>query len=478
MSSKCLSPPISPTNIIDVCVEGVPALALVDTGAAVSVIRADLCRSIRKVMTPLSGLSLRTADSQPIEALAACTARVSIQGVLYTIEFIVLPTCSHDIILGWDFLSRHEALIDCARAEVEFSALPDEPTEENFVSSTAKLVAAADTNIPPKSAVIVPLRCTSFADATALFTPSEIFLRRRCIPLPFAVLAICSGETTMTVTNPLSSPCSLRRGECLGRVEIVDSHLVIEVPDDAPDPQINALTPSETTQLAPDLFHASIDDSLDPTQKAQLLRLLYRFRSSFDCEQHSLGRTSMVTHSIDTGSHAPLRQRPYRVSPSERHVIDQQVNDMLQRGIIRPSNSPWASPVVLVTKKDGSIRFCVDYRRLNTITRKDMYPLPRIDDALDCLQGAKFFSSLDLRSGYWQVPVAEADRSKTAFITPDGLFEFNVMPFGLCNAPATFERMMDSILRGLKWKTCLCYLDDIVIFPRTLLRTLNVLTKY
>lgn len=109
---------------------------------------------------------------------------------------------------------------------------------------------------------------------------------------------------------------------------------------------------------------------------------------------------------------------------------------------------------------------CVDYRRLNKITSKDVYPLPRIDDALDCLQGAEFFSSLDLRSGYWQVPMADADRPKTAFVTPDGLYEFNVMPFGLCNAPATFERMMDNILRGLKWKTCLCYLDDVVVFSR------------
>lgn len=119
---------------------------------------------------------------------------------------------------------------------------------------------------------------------------------------------------------------------------------------------------------------------------------------------------------------------------------------------------------MLVKKKDGSIRFCVDYRRLNKITRKDVYPLPRIDDALDSLQGAELFSSLDLRSGYWQVPMKEADRPKTAFVTPDGLYEFTVMPFGLCNAPATFERMMDTILRGLKWKTCLCYLDDIVVF--------------
>lgn len=140
---------------------------------------------------------------------------------------------------------------------------------------------------------------------------------------------------------------------------------------------------------------------------------------------------------------------------------------MLKRNIVRPSASSWSSPVVLVQKKDGSVRFCVDYRALNKITRKDVYPMPRIDDALDTLQGAEYFSSLDLRSGYWQIPMNEADKEKTAFTTPDGLYEFNVMPFGLCNAPATFERMIGDVLRGLKWKTCLCYLDDIVIFSST-----------
>ena len=108
-----------------------------------------------------------------------------------------------------------------------------------------------------------------------------------------------------------------------------------------------------------------------------------------------------------------------------------------------------------------------DYRRLNSVTKKDVYPLPRIDDVIDCLHSASYFSSVDLRSGYWQIPMHSVDKEKTAFVTPDGLFEFNVMPFGLCNAPATFERFMDTVLRGLKWEICLCYLDDIVIFGRT-----------
>ena len=142
---------------------------------------------------------------------------------------------------------------------------------------------------------------------------------------------------------------------------------------------------------------------------------------------------------------------------------DKQIEEMLKKDVIQPSSSPWASAIVMVTKKDGSKRFCVDYRKLNDITVKDAYPLPRIDASLDQLAGAKWFSCLDLNSGYWQVEVDADDRAKTAFVSRKGLFEFKVMPFGLCNAPATFERLMEAVLAGLNWKICLIYLDDIIV---------------
>ena len=145
-----------------------------------------------------------------------------------------------------------------------------------------------------------------------------------------------------------------------------------------------------------------------------------------------------------------------------------QVQQMLANNVIRPSNSPWASPVVMVRKKDGSLRFCVDFRQLNAATVKDAHPLPRIDDLLDTLHGARWFSTLDLKSGYWQVPITESDKAKTAFRTSSGqLYEFNQVPFGLCNAPATFSRLMDRVLAGLHWETCLFYLDDIIVFSST-----------
>ena len=134
--------------------------------------------------------------------------------------------------------------------------------------------------------------------------------------------------------------------------------------------------------------------------------------------------------------------------------------------MIQASSSPWASPIVLVRKNDGSTRFCVDFRKVNSLTRKDAYPLPRVDDTLDALEGSQWFTTLDLISGYWQVEVDPADREKTAFCTTEGLFEFRVLPFGLCNDPATFQRLMDTALAG-EWKRNVVYLDNIIIPGRT-----------
>ena len=139
------------------------------------------------------------------------------------------------------------------------------------------------------------------------------------------------------------------------------------------------------------------------------------------------------------------------------------MKDMLQNGVVRPSTSPWASPIVLVKKKDGSTRFCMDYCKLNDVTRKDLYSLPRIE-TLDALTGAKLFSTLDLASGYWQVEMNASDHKKTAFATRHGVFESQVMAFGLCNTSGTFQRLMEFVLSCLQWQTCLIYLDDVIVF--------------
>ena len=142
------------------------------------------------------------------------------------------------------------------------------------------------------------------------------------------------------------------------------------------------------------------------------------------------------------------------------------VNQLLDGGLLKPSNSPWSSPLLLVKKKDGSNRLVINYRRLNSISKKDRYPLPRIDDNLDKLHGAKFFSAMDLLSGYWQVPMLEEDQRKCAIITSDGLYQPTQMPQGLANAPATFQRLMDSTFRDLKPVCVLHYLDDVNVYSK------------
>ena len=143
------------------------------------------------------------------------------------------------------------------------------------------------------------------------------------------------------------------------------------------------------------------------------------------------------------------------------------VDEMLAQGVIQPSVSAWSSPVVLVPKKDGTSRFCVDYRRLNGVSRKDIYPLPRVDDIFDTLGDTKYFSSLDLCSGYWQIELDPESRPKSAFVTHRGLHEFVRLPFGLCNGPSTFQRLMEVVLSGLVWDTCFVYIDDVLVCSRT-----------
>ncbi len=167
---------------------------------------------------------------------------------------------------------------------------------------------------------------------------------------------------------------------------------------------------------------------------------------------------------IDTGKHRPIRLPPRRLPITKEEVECAEVQKMLDRGVIEPCQSSWASPVVLVAKEDGSTRFCVDYRKVNDVTRKDAYPLPWIDDTLDALRGSQYFSTFDVYSGYWQVKMDPKDIDKMAFVTRQGLFRFTVMPFGLGNAPATFERLMELILTGLNWKICLIYLDDVIVY--------------
>ena len=192
-----------------------------------------------------------------------------------------------------------------------------------------------------------------------------------------------------------------------------------------------------------------------------------------------IGKRDLVTHTIELEDERPFKQ-PYRcIPPGMYDEVRQHLKEMLDVGVIRESNSQFSSNVVLVRKKDGSLRFCIDYRMLNSRTRKDaLYMLPRFDDVVDNLSGSRYFSKLDLRWGYWQVPLAEQDKPKTAFLVGNlGFYECNRMGFGLTNAPATFQRLMEKCMGSMHLRECLIFLDDILIFSKTFDEHISRLTS-
>ena len=310
-------------------------------------------------------------------------------------------------------------------------------------TSCALLLQAVD--IPAKTVRLV--RCHNpWPSEDVYFCPEE------GLPTFVAkVPALTSGSKVwVAIHNHRPEPLRLHTGQTVGTLEVVSIA-------DAPPPP----TASLPCRLPP------VPTRLLPTQQQQLKDLFQEFSDIVSQGEDDLGCTPLLKHTIETDG-PPLRQPYRRQNPTVRREEMGQVQQMLSDGVIHPSNSPWASLIVMVKKKDGSLRFCVDFRQLNAATVKDAHPIPRIDDLLDPLHGARWFSTLDLKSRYWQVPIQERDKEKTAFRTSSGqLFEFNQVPFGLCNSSATFSRLMDRVLAGLHWETCLFYLDDINVFAAT-----------
>ncbi|UYV84707.1 K02A2.6-like, partial [Cordylochernes scorpioides] len=359
------------------------------------------------------------------------------------------------------------AVIDCGRAEIRLEEAKD---VLNSPASMGKVVASRSVVIPAESTKLINVMSEELnGQNQVLFEPSKKVLIGKGLTPSCALFRLSHNKGKLWIVNSSTTAQIVPKGMYLGKIQRVEENNLTAISEcsESNKEVKNANHASHADKSDFKFLQNLISDDLSEEQQSQILSILKRYDKIFDKNNEPVKQTSLAKHKIETGNHQPIKHRPYRVSRTERQAIQTEVDKMLDAGIIRHSESPWSSPVILVKKKDGNWRFCVDYRRLNKVTKKDVYPLPRIDDTLDSLKGAKFYSSMDLRSGYWQIEVDEADREKTAFITPDGLYEFLVMPFGLCNAPATFERMMDKILKGLKWTMALCYLDDIVVYSKS-----------
>ena len=291
------------------------------------------------------------------------------------------------------------------------------------------------------------------------------------------------GETTEHVFDPGGANLSKEQKEELTTNGIINNVLsivpptVLKVPsniitDDEKNIRLtNGITKEALTALGPKYEPVTkvfnfVGCVLKPDRIKQLMYLLLEYRNLWDEAEpgSKIVRTDMVEMHIELTTDKPFKEKIRKCTYAEDQIIHGHLQKMHLSDVIRPSRSPYASAVQLVDKKDGKVRFCVDYRRLNKITVKDNYPLPRMQDILDMLGGSKYYSTMDLQTAFWSIPIREEDRYKTAFTTKYGLWEFCSMPFGLTNAPATCQRLAEVVLSGLTWEFCTVYIDDIVVF--------------
>ena len=450
---------------------------LVDSGASVTVVSSKFIESLPEIVeirAPSLGapVQLETAvDHERINVVGVTTLTMTFGEREYQWEAYVAPIREPGL-LGYDFLHHFDCIVD-ARRGLQIGGV-HVPCEVRGLGSPAVRIVLKDvTNVPANSEMILK-GCIEGGTVSSEFGLLEPVVPKDGLEGIMVARTLVDHkredmDIPIRVMNVTNEPVCLRSGVCVGLLHGVETSDLFPLCDSSCEKRFQVRSMKRTcdsiewSEGVRELFRNS-SGLLDDVQQERFRQLLDKYHSVFATSPTDLGITSVIQHEIDTGDARPIRQAPRRPPKAFEHEEEQAIREQLAAGVLRESKSPWASPVVFVRKKDGSARPCVDYRKLNDVTRKDAYPLPRIDDCLDSMSGANLFSTIDLQSGYWQIEVKESDRPKTAVVTRYGLYEYQTMPFGLCNAPSTFQRCMELVLRGMQWKILLVYLDDIIVF--------------
>ncbi len=441
---------------------------MVDTGSNISIVRPDVLQGLGEETVQPVRSCLKTVTGETAPLRGRCTLQLGL-GTQEMAQEMWIADIQDACILGLDFLQPYGCQVnlkDGALILREEEIPLKKPSSSKARAVCCKAVLMEGVTLPPLSETVVPVEveCPHTSSRWGILEPLE----QRTAGYPSdgllvarALVDLHQEHIPLRLMNLSTEPRKIRRGTRMAQCESVCCVLPAPVENCA-----GSVGATKKTEELPhhlrDLYDRSVTH-LGPDEKRRVSQLLHEFPDVFSAGPHDLGCTDIVKHQIHTGDAAPIRQSPRRLPLAKKQEADAILLDMQKQGVIEPSSGPWSSPVVLVKKKDGSSRFCVDYRKLNDVTRKDSYPLPRIDDTLEALAGSTLFSTLDLKSGYWQVQVEEQDREKTAFSLGSGLWQFVAMPFGLCNAPATFERLMEQVLAGLPLMTAMIYLDDILV---------------
>ena len=454
-------------------VHDMQSTCLIDSGSTLSVISKNKYQSLpRKPPVQHRAINIRMANGALSETLGEVELKLQLKPGLAVWQKFVVAEIDSPVLIGCDFLKQHDCILDVGKQTLRVGQHVLRCELESELPSVFRIAIAESVTIPPRSEVIV-LGRLDYAGSTSplLMEGRESLSEKKQLQVAAALVNPNDGFVPVRILNMDDVPKKIHEATIAATCQPVNEIREIAGETEAETTPVNeeCLNPDLTSELPEHVkpILEGVSDKLTPTQRQQFSKLLHKFKDIFAENKADLGRTNLVEHKIDSGDTHPFKLPARRVPFAKRAEAEREVQQMLDNNVVRPSSSPWSSPIVLVTKKDGSVRFCVDYRRLNSITKKDSYPLPRIDDSLDALKGSRYYSVMDMASGFWQVAMDADDAPKTAFATASGLYEFTVMAFGLCNSPATFQRLMENVLRGLQWEICLLYLDDVVTFGRS-----------
>jgi transposase InsO family protein len=471
---------IGDSNTSECVVNGNRCLALVDTGAQVTTVTESFWRSHLSdcPLQPLGGLidgmlTVTGAGGHTVTYLDGyIEAKIGLPGLDVDAQLCPLLVIPEDkdvpVLIGTNLL---KVMLDCLveKHGIRFLQKANIPTA---VAIALRVLTVRQKHLNGSGGVFGYIRATNSLCMEPGDTAMLACKRQISVPVchTIALAENSNPDAGIEVTPALicigsamveDVSLELRNNSChrqLVQAGQVLGHLhQVTLPDDG---KADLDSDSE--------FLSQFPEPEDTAAAESLRHCLVQWKHLFSASETDTGHTDKVFHCIEVTDPIPFHEKPRRIPPGALEEVRQHIKGLLASGAIRNSHSPWASNVVLVRKKNGSLRLCIDLRQLNSRTIRDSYALPRVDELIDALHGAKYFTSLDMRSSYHQVEVAEEHKERTAFsVGPIGFFEWNRMCFGLCNAPATYQRLMGIVLHDLLMKTCVCYLDDVVVFSKT-----------
>ena len=488
----------SSDSYVEILLRGRKLNALLDTGSERSLIPR---RMVASVPLKPSNVKLYAANGTEIANLGTMVLKYQLEDINLQTELVVSDEID-ELIFGFDWLVTHDCRWQFKERVIFVCGKPVGLRMRQSRANMRRIYVREDTVVAPGAEVNVPVSLPY----QSRHTPRADWLAeaKTIVPGVYAARTLLPGDdkfAAIRLVNVTSKPYSVWAGrrlgdaaqaECWSEYQAATSSSTTEATgaglQEDPGPQdVNAasspqpeptkagyggsgLNKSKQEAIPPHLL-SMIEQlkGLSSDERSKAETLIRQYADIFSAGEFDLGCTPLMEHRIDTGNARPLRQGLRRHPQAHLEIIDAQVDKMLEAGIIEESASPWASNIVLVKKAESNAppRCTVDYRRLNLLTYKDAYPLPNIGACLDALEGCSYFSCLDLRSGFYQVPLHLADADKSAFLTRRGQFRFKVLSMGLCNAPSSFQRLMDLVLRGLTWSSCLVYVDDVIVMSKS-----------